>query len=214
MLEIRTFVEADRTEVLDVARRAGQGAPTESLWGHQASELAVYLTPYLDHTPDTVFLPVVDGKIVGYLAGCPDLSLIPSEEERIERAIREYRLFGKPRLLGFFARAFIDTLRAKATGADGAGELDDACFPAHLHINVAPEARGTGAAEAAMRAWQSYLTEHTIRGCYLQTTVENLRAVRFFRRMGFEPHGATPAIPGVRHAGKRTHQRTMVWSTH
>ena len=47
-------------------------------------------------------------------------------------------------------------------------------------------------------------------GCYLQTVVENARAVRFFERHGFTPHGAAPVVPGLRVAGRRVHQRTMV----
>lgn len=45
---------------------------------------------------------------------------------------------------------------------------------------------------------------------YLQTLVENTRAVRFFERMGFEKHGPTPLVPGLRYRSRRLHQQTMV----
>jgi hypothetical protein len=49
-------------------------------------------------------------------------------------------------------------------------------------------------------------------GCYLQTLVENTRAVDFFERMGFRKHGPTPVVPGIRDKGRRLHQQTMVGS--
>ena len=48
-------------------------------------------------------------------------------------------------------------------------------------------------------------------GCHLQTLVEDRRAVDFFTRAGFRPHGPTPRVPGLRDgAGRRVHQQIMV----
>jgi hypothetical protein len=74
VMEIRTFAEADRTELRELFGRAGEGAPSASLWGHEESEAAVYLYPYVDLQPDSLFVAVVDGALVGYLAGCLDCS--------------------------------------------------------------------------------------------------------------------------------------------
>jgi hypothetical protein len=46
-MEIRTFAEADRPALRELFPRAGEGAPSASLWGHPESEAAVYLDPYL-----------------------------------------------------------------------------------------------------------------------------------------------------------------------
>ena len=71
---------------------------------------------------------------------------------------------------------------------------------------------GTGVAADLMERWLDRLLQVGASGCYLQTLVENARAVRFFERMGFERHGPTPIVPGIRDAGRRLHQQTMVWS--
>ena len=94
-----------------------------------------------------------------------------------------------------------------------AGELSDPRWPSHLHIDLLPLARGTGAADGVMSLWFDRLRETGSPGCYLQTSAENSRAVRFFERMGFERHGDTPVVPGSRYAGRRMHQQTMVWTT-
>jgi ribosomal protein S18 acetylase RimI-like enzyme len=118
----------------------------------------------------------------------------------------------RPKPALFFARGLLDVgfsaIRRRPTAAD----FDDPRWPAHLHINVIPEARRAGVGAALMNRWFDRLKEMGSRGCYLQTLVQNDRAVRFFERMGFEKYGPTPLVPGLRHKGKPVHQQTMVWS--
>lgn len=211
-MEIRTFTEADRKELRELFERAGEGAPTASLWGHPESEAAIYLYPYMELEPESLFLAVRDGVMVGYLTGCVDTASFPGEDKLLEQAIRRHWLLVRPRPMAFFARALIDTAWAAIRRQPTASGFTDPRWPAHLHINVALEARGTGAAEALMRAWQDRLKKVGSPGCHLQTLVENTRAVRFFERMGFIKHGPTPLVAGIRHKGGRLHQQTMVWT--
>ncbi|WP_119731404.1 GNAT family N-acetyltransferase [Thermomonospora amylolytica] len=211
-MEIRTFTEADREELRKLFERAGEGAPTASLWGHAESEAAIYLYPYMELEPESLFIAVDDGVMVGYLTGCLDTSSFPSEDKLLEQAVRRHRLLLRPRPMAFFARTLIDTAWAAIRRQPTASGFTDERWPAHLHINVAPEARGKGAADGLMRAWQDRLRQAGSPGCHLQTLVENTRAVRFFERMGFVKHGPTPLVPGLRHEGRRVHQQTMVWT--
>ncbi len=210
---IRTYAPADRDALADLFTRAGAQSPTGELWRHPASERMVYLDPYIDNCPDTLFLAEVDKELVGYLTGCPDTALLASEDERITEAIARHKVMLRPRSMPFFLRSMADLLHAKVRGGDVAtGEAVDPRWPAHLHINVVPQARGTGVAHELMAAWQDWLTRSGSRGCHLQTLVENTRATRFFLRSGFVPNGPTPVVPGVRHQGQRVHQQTMVWT--
>jgi GNAT superfamily N-acetyltransferase len=174
----------------------------------------VYLDPYIERCPDTLFLAEVDGDLVGYLTGCPDSALIPSEDERVAQAMARYKLMFKPRSLPFFTRSLTDMFTTRLRGGEFASdEGEDQRWPAHLHINVVPEARGSGAAQGLMTAWQDWLARSGIPGCYLQTLVENPRATRFFEKVGFVPHGSATLVPGVRYGGEPVHQQTMVWRT-
>lgn len=211
-MRIRTFQEQDRPAVRQLALRAGQGSPTESLWGHPESEAQIYLDPYMDREPESFFLAESDGELLGYLTGCADTDAFPSEDQRIADAIRAHRLILRRRPVQFFARSAFDAASAALRRAPTAGEIHDPRWPSHLHINVVPEARGTGAADALMDQWFERLRSVGSPGCYLQTLVENTRAVRFFERMGFTPHGSTPPVPGLRYRGARVHQQTMVRS--
>jgi hypothetical protein len=98
-MEIRTFGASDRAVLRDLFGRAGAGSPSGSLWGHEESEAAVYLTPYMDLEPDSLFIAVVDGALTGYLTGCLDSFAFPSETERLEKTIRKYRLIFRARPL-------------------------------------------------------------------------------------------------------------------
>ncbi|GIH94898.1 GNAT family N-acetyltransferase [Planobispora siamensis] len=211
-MEIRSFVETDRTELRELFARAGEGAPTESLWGHRDSEAAVYLDPYMDLEPHSLLLAVADGAPVGYLTGCPDSSEFPSEADRIDRAVKKHWPAFRLRAAAFFGRAVLDMARAGIRREPTAGDFTDTRWPAHLHIAVVPAARGTGAADALMNHWLDRLRQAGSPGCHLQTLVENTRAVRFFERAGFLRHGPTPVVPGLRYDGRRLHQQTMVWS--
>jgi GNAT superfamily N-acetyltransferase len=210
---IRTYTPADRDALGDLFDRAGVESPTGELWRHPASERMVYLDPYIETCPDTLFLAEVDGALVGYLTGCPDAALLPTEDDRITKALIRHKVMLRPRSLPFFARSMVDLVSAKRRGDEVAsGEAVDPRWPAHLHINVVPQARGTGAAQELMAAWQDWLTRHGSPGCHLQTLVENTRATRFFAKAGFVAHGSTPVVPGIRLDGQRVRQQTMVWA--
>lgn len=210
--EIRTFAEPDRPELLKLFRKAGEGAPTAAMWGHEESEAAIYLQAYMDLEPESLFVAVVDGVLVGYLAGNLDHSRFPGESERVARAIRKYRLIFRPRPAAFLARSALDLGWAAARGEPTASDFTDERWPAHLHINVVAAARGTGASDGLMNAWFQRLRENDSPGCHVLTLAENTRAVRFFERMAFVKRGGTPLVPGIRFEGKRVHQQMLVWN--
>ena len=212
-IAVRPYRPSDRDELLDVVfEAAGEGAPSSDLWGHSASLADVYLKPYLDLEPESAFVATVDDRPAGYLVGCVDDARFPSEEQRMKEAIRRHRLFLRPRPLAFFARGAYDGLRLRLRSEPTAGELSDPRWPSHLHVDLMPVVRGTGAAAGLMELWFARVREAGSPGCYLQTSAENHRAVRYFERMGFTRHGDTPVVPGMRFHGKPMQQQTMVWS--
>ncbi|WP_438023596.1 GNAT family N-acetyltransferase [Sorangium sp. So ce233] len=210
-MQVRRYRPRDHQALRALFARAGEGSPTASLWRHPESEAALYLEPYLQTDPDSVFLAVIDDVPVGYLTGCLDSSTLPNAAERMTQVIKEYRLITMRGPAIFFARSVVDLISARLRRVPTAAEgFSDPRWPAHLHINVAPEARRSGAGRALMAAWFDRLRAHRVPGCYLQTVVQNEVAIGFFERMGFTKHGPTPEIPGLRYRGVRVHQQTMV----
>ena len=70
-------------------------------------------------------------------------------------------------------------------------------YPAHLHIDLLPRAQGRGNGRALMETFLAALTERGSPGVHLGTSPQNVRAERFYLRMGFyelrrdEPHHLT-----------------------
>lgn len=211
-IEVRPYDASDRAGLVSLFAAAGEGAPGSQVWGHPESLAEIYLTPYLDLEPESAFVAVVDGRLAGYLVGCVDETAFPGEQERTRQAIRRHRLYLRPGPLRFFVRGAYDAALLRLRREPAAGELSDPRWPSHLHIDLLPAGRGNGAADGLMNAWFDRLRALGVPGCYLQTSAENVRAVRFFERMGFAEHGPTPVVPGQRHDGRRMHQQTMVWS--
>jgi GNAT superfamily N-acetyltransferase len=116
----------------------------------------------------------------------------------------------RPGVAGFFWRSIADLIRDREAPEEA---LLDARWPAHLHINLLPEARGKGAGAALMRTWLDRLRTGGSPGVHLGMFAENHNAAGFFRSQGFTPHGDPVLAPGFRmRGGGRMHAQWMVQS--
>jgi ribosomal protein S18 acetylase RimI-like enzyme len=184
------------------------GEPAAWYWRDATSFADIWTGYYTDHEPASAFVAVEAGRVVGYLVGCVDTARAPSPRDAIVRQLLRRQLLLRPGTAGFFWRSLWDTLR---DGSVPSGELSDPRFPAHLHINLLPAARGSGAGRALIEAWLARLRTLGSPGCHLGTMAENAGAIRFFRRMGFEPFGPPLLVPGMRlREGGRMHEQLMV----
>jgi len=61
-------------------------------------------------------------------------------------------------------------------------------YPAHLHINLLPEARGLGLGAALLDTYLEALRLHGVKGVQLSTTRENAAAIRLYEKSGFRVH--------------------------
>jgi len=59
-------------------------------------------------------------------------------------------------------------------------------YPAHLHINLLPQAQGGGFGGKLMRTALARLREDGVSGIHLGVNRENHRAIGFYKAMGFE----------------------------
>jgi len=64
------------------------------------------------------------------------------------------------------------------------------CYPAHLHINVAPEVRSRGIGARLIEAFAAHAAAAGAPGMHV-VTGKGMRNVRFYLRTGFEECGAT-----------------------
>jgi len=121
----------------------------------------------------------------------------PSEEARL--AFRE-RWFGRyleqhPQW-AYVAQAADGTVAGYLVGAlDEASGFDDfasaaQAFPAHLHINLAPQFRSRGIGADLIEAFVADAARAGAKGVHVVTSAD-ARNVRFYERVGFKPRART-----------------------
>jgi len=187
------------------------GEPSTWYWRHEESNAGIWTEYYTDREPESLFVAARGEQVVGYLTGCVDTHEAPSPADAVTRAAVRHALFLRPGTAGFLWRGLLDSVLQLGTPS---GELDDPRWPSHLHINLAPEARGWGAGGLLMQAWFDRLADLRSPGCHLGTLHENERAIGFFERMGFERFGDPQLAPGMRSpSGGRHHLQLMVRTT-
>ena len=77
-------------------------------------------------------------------------AIIVRPYEAGDRAALRHGLLLRPGTGGFLWRGLWDSI---ALGGAPSGQLEDARWPSHLHINLLAKARGRGAGARLMRAW-------------------------------------------------------------
>lgn len=213
---IRPYEARDRAAVRDVCYRTGfMGEPVAWLWRDAESFSDMFSGYYTDEEPDSAFVVEVDGVVSGYLLGCVDSSRAWNPVAVAGRHIVRRALVLRPGTAGFIWRSIADVARDTATRRVDPRKLEfsDPRYPAHLHIDLLPVARGAGAGRRLVATWLDSLRARSVPGCHLGTFAENTGAITFFETMGFVRHGEPMVVPGFRtRTGARMHEQLMVQS--
>jgi ribosomal protein S18 acetylase RimI-like enzyme len=134
----------------------------------------------------------------------------PSSDDLMQAVVRKHWLLFRPDTAGFLYRSMLNSFRDRQRAS---GDFIDPRWPAHLHVNLLPAARGSGLGAALMERWLTHLVEADSPRCHLGTLVENTRALSFFEKMGFRKREDPTRVPGMRgKRGERLHQQIMVWN--
>ncbi len=208
-MSVRPYEARDRAAVRRVCFLTGyMGEPADWFWPDAESFADAFSAWYTDREPQNCFVAELDGRVVGYLLGCAQTSA--------KRGLVRYGLrhaFRPQAVLRRGVPCFLARVLADLAWDRGAqdGPFLDARWPAHLHINLLPEARGRGLGHALIAAWLERLQGLECPGVHLRTLAENTQAMAFFEREGFARLGPPRPVPGMRtRAGKRVHTLLMV----
>ncbi|GIW35200.1 MAG: N-acetyltransferase [Meiothermus sp.] len=140
----------------------------------------LWIKPYLYGAGMCNWLAELDGIVVGYIVGASDTQVYRQYFLRSAFEMLKNAMAGKyPGLVGcvpyLLRAAWYSNRRAPA-------EL----YPAHLHINLLPQARGFGLGHQLLEAHLNCLRARGVRGVQLSTTRENDRALKLYEKFGFE----------------------------
>lgn len=144
----------------------------------------VYATPYLVRDPGLCFVLLHDRDVVGYVVAADSSASFADwfrsqwwPSRRALHTVRPDEHPGETRI-----RGVADEPHAGLPPAD---ELD--AYPAHLHIDLLPEARGLGAGRRLMEALFDALGTRGVPGVHLSHGRDNIGAAAFYARLGFTP---------------------------
>ncbi|NYD66963.1 GNAT family N-acetyltransferase [Agromyces atrinae] len=193
-LRLRPFQPADLDGIADVCVRTGAaGEDARGLYSDDSILGDVYATPYAVFDPDLAFV-VTDGhRVQGYVLAVADTA----------RFAEWFRAEWMPL---FDARHGVDvdrgwspdevSLREEAHHPERMliAELDE--YPAHLHIDLLPEAQGHGLGRRLIDLERAALRGRGVSAVHLGLDPANTRARTFYEHLGFhELASSTPDEP-------------------
>ncbi|MET0783759.1 MAG: GNAT family N-acetyltransferase [Leifsonia flava] len=178
MIQIRPYEPADRADVADVCVRTGNnGQDATGLYASDDLLPDIYALPYVDHEPDLAFVLDNGERVVGYILGTADT-----------RAFAEW-----------FSSEWWPSVAANHDGTAGTERSIVAsaanpermliaavdAYPAHLHIDLLPEAQGHGLGRRLVETLAAALAARNVPGLHLVVGTDNTAAQSFYRRVGF-----------------------------
>jgi len=179
---IRNSRPGDEERAYEICLRtgnAGQGAADlyadPSLMGH------LFVGQYLALAPDLAFMLVDDrtSTVDGYIVGVADTASFAElcEREWWPSLRRRYPRDNRPardeELVEAIHRPWLPPQTVLAD------------YPAHLHINLLPVAQGAGLGRVMVETLLSALRDAGAAGVHLGVRERNVRAIRFYERLGF-----------------------------
>lgn len=175
---------AERARLEEICVRTGAaGADATALLQDPRLLVDVYLGAYLAHEPDLCLVLVDDSdRPVGYAVGTADTAAF---EQRCDREwwphvrARHAHRDGAP--VSDLEAHLVERVRApEPTSPEILGR-----FPAHLHIDLLPEAQGGGHGRLLIGALLDALRRAGAPGVHLGVDPANVRALGFYRHLGF-----------------------------
>ncbi|MEV0747741.1 GNAT family N-acetyltransferase [Streptomyces sp. NPDC050273] len=180
----RTDDPAEADRLYDIClRTAASGKDATGSFEDPRLPGDIFLAPYLRYAPDLAWvLARPDRPASGYVLGVADTASFERTLEREWWPGLRARREGVPFREGSrdaFARKWID--RPPTAPAEVA-----AAYPAHLHIDLLPEAQGGGNGSRLIHTLLGALRSRGVHGVHLGVGKANAGAVGFYRHLGFE----------------------------
>ncbi|WP_194410787.1 GNAT family N-acetyltransferase [Microbacterium cremeum] len=200
MSRIRAFRPGDEPALADIClKTADAGADATGILRDDDLWAEIFVLPYAARHPEFAFVVESDDeRVVGYIVGAPDTAAFedwfatqwwPRHAERWPEPGPEAE--GETRQDGIVRYAY-----GRRSGPQPFGDE----YPAHLHIDLLPEAQGQGLGRRLIETLEHALREAGVPGLHLVATAGNAGAIAFYPRVGFAP---LPSPRGTQAFGKR-----------
>lgn len=165
---------------------------------------------YTDVEPDYALVAEQDGKVVGYLLACRDVTRVSSP---LLIALRHVLLRGvcfRPGTIRFYLRSLWDLLLVLVS--EKRPHVDPRLYTCHTHTNFAPGFRGAGISTEMHAHLFDRLKAEGVRGMQAEVIAENAAALSWVQKtLGYRTVGEPYYAMGLRDKnGKRLRIQLIV----
>lgn len=194
MSRIRPFRTGDEPALADIClKTADAGGDATGVFEDDRIWAEIFVLPYVARHPDLAFVVEADdGHLIGYIVATPDTRGFEDwfhDEWWPERGAKwPLPDVERSRQDGTLIYAY-----ARRAGAEPHGDT----YPAHLHIDLLPEAQGQGWGRRLVDTLVDVLRARGVTGLHLVAGSDNAGALAFYPRVGFTPipsHDGTQAF--------------------
>ena len=190
-MQIRPYRPQDAAALDRICILTGRhGGDASASYGDPTLLCDIFLRPYLALEPELAFvLEGEDAAPQGYIVATADTSAYAARCETLWwPAVRQRRPLSADTDESMEAAL----LRVVHSGyaIEGLDFLDS--HPAHLHIDLLPDAQGHGWGRRLMERLFTALRQRAVPGLHLGVSAHNPRAIAFYERLGFETLQETP----------------------
>lgn len=159
---------------------ANSGQTADDLFEDADLPGLLYMAPYVAHAPEHAFSLVRDGRAVGYIVGTADSHELSTWLTEHWWPVLADRVRQGQTAASALEAQMTDQIRQPPAVPAVARD-----YPAHLHINLLPEAQGGGNGGKLMTAFLDSLRQRQVTGVHLILSADNTRAFNFYRKCGF-----------------------------
>jgi GNAT superfamily N-acetyltransferase len=190
-LAIRPYRDGDHDALRRICVLTGDsGRDATGLFGDDGLLPDIFLTPYVLFEPGLARVLVEGDRPVGYIVAAADSTAFARRFRSEWLPVLDRR---HPQEAAPGSR--LQRLLHVGRHPEEAIGPDQALFPAHLHIDLLPEAQGAGWGRALIDELLRALRAAGVPGVQLGVGEDNTGAQAFYRRLGFAPLPSTPGDP-------------------
>lgn len=191
MPRIRPFRAGDEPALAEIClKTADAGADATGVFADDDLWAEVFVLPYVARHPELAFVVESDdSRVVGYAVSAPD-----TREFEDWFAREWWPRFAERWPLPESEVTRQDGILIYAYGRRGGAEPYGDTYPAHLHIDLLPEAQGQGWGRRLIETILDGLRAQGVSGLHLVASSDNTGALAFYPRLGFRP---LPSHAGV-----------------
>lgn len=184
LVRIRSYRKKDRKSIRDIAVKTSfLGQPIKFFINDRELISDVLTVYYTDYEPESCFVALSEGKVIGYVIGSTNVRRMRSVFRSgilpgVVKAALARRVFINRNTLKFIFSYLISFFKGEFRTPDFSKE-----YPATLHVNLVEGYRGSGTGSKLILRYLRYLKKNNIRGVHFST--RSKKAKKFFRKLGF-----------------------------